>query len=208
MGTQNDLLVTRRSLLVRLKDLGDQRSWEDFFNTYFGLIYSVALKAGLADVEAQDVVQETIIAVAKKMPGFEYDPAKGKFKGWLLQITRRRIIDQFRRRMPAAQHQSHADSDGPRTATIERIPDEAALNLEAVWDEEWRKNLMQVALARVKQKVSASQYQIFDCYVHKQWTVEQVTSTLGVTANQVYLAKNRVTALLKDEVERLQKQQP
>src|ERR1700682_6240928 len=83
---QLDLIPTRRSLLSRLRDLGDQESWSDFFRSYWRLIYEVALKAGLTDAEAQEVVQETVISVAKQMPGFRYDAARGKFKGWLLQI--------------------------------------------------------------------------------------------------------------------------
>src|SRR5690242_9572783 len=90
-------LQTHWSLIERLKDWDDQTSWRDFFTTYRGLIYSVALKAGLTATEAQEVVQETVIAVAKKMPDFKCDRAAGSFKGFLLQITGRRITDQFRK---------------------------------------------------------------------------------------------------------------
>ena len=86
-------IPTRRSLLTRLKCWDDQESWRDFFSTYWKLIYSVALKSGLSETEAQDAVQETVISVAKKMPGFNYDPATGSFKSWLLLVTRRRIAD-------------------------------------------------------------------------------------------------------------------
>src|SRR6266404_4758915 len=96
-SAEYDSLPTRRSLLSRLRDLGDSDSWRTFFDTYWRLIYNLARKSGLSDTEAQDVVQETIIAVARKMPGFRYDPAKGSFKQWLLLITRRRIQDHFRR---------------------------------------------------------------------------------------------------------------
>ena len=91
-----DLIPTRSSLLSRLKNWDDQESWKDFFNTYWRLIYEVALKAGLSDAEAQEVVQETVILVAKKMQDFKYDPAVGSFKNWLLHTTRWRINDQFR----------------------------------------------------------------------------------------------------------------
>src|SRR5438034_9005105 len=97
-----DLIPTRRSLLSRLRDLGDQESWSDFFYSYWQLIYEVALKAGLGDAEAQEVVQETVISVGKQMPGFRYDPARGRFKGWLLQITRRRIADHVRKQSQAS----------------------------------------------------------------------------------------------------------
>ena len=92
-------LATRQSLLSRLKAWDDHESWRDFFDTYWRLIYGLAVKSGLTNTEAEDVVQETLLAVAKEMPDFKYDPARGSFKGWLLEITRRRIANQVRRRM-------------------------------------------------------------------------------------------------------------
>src|SRR5678816_1887940 len=90
-----DSLPTRSSLLSRLRNLDDNRSWRTFFDTYWRLIYNVARKSGLSDEDAQDVVQETVIAVARKMPAFRYDASKGSFKQWLLLITRRRICDHL-----------------------------------------------------------------------------------------------------------------
>jgi DNA-directed RNA polymerase specialized sigma24 family protein len=74
-----DSLPTRHSLLSRIRNLGDSRSWQTFFDTYWRLIYNVARKSGLSDDHAQDVLQETVIAVARKIPDFRYDPAKGSF---------------------------------------------------------------------------------------------------------------------------------
>src|SRR5262245_33568442 len=93
-----DSIRTRHSLLNRLKDWGDQASWQDFFDTYWQLLYSVATKAGLTDTEAQEVVQETVIAVAKNIRDFKTGAAHGSFSGWLMQLTRWRIADQFRKR--------------------------------------------------------------------------------------------------------------
>jgi len=81
---QDELIPTRASLLHRLKNWQDESSWQEFFNIYWKLIYGVARKAGMSDFEAQDVVQETLISVAKHMPTFEYDPSIGSFKTWLL----------------------------------------------------------------------------------------------------------------------------
>ena len=90
-----DWLPTRRSLL---KDWDDQESWQVFFDDYWKLIYSLAIKAGLNDAEAQDVVQETVLSVCRQMPDFKYDPGIGSFKSWLSLICRRRIADHFRKR--------------------------------------------------------------------------------------------------------------
>src|ERR1700739_5078541 len=94
------LATTRKSLVDRLVNWDDQRKWQEFFDTYWKLIYSAARKSGLTDAEAQEVVQETIITVAKNVGKLKYDPAVGSFKGWLLQITRWRIVYQFRKREP------------------------------------------------------------------------------------------------------------
>src|SRR5215212_11638195 len=92
-----DSLLTRRTLLSRLRNLDDQESWRTFFNLYWRLLYNVARKSGLDDLCAQEIVQDTVIAVARQMPEFRYDPAQGTFRQWLLRITRRRIIDHLRK---------------------------------------------------------------------------------------------------------------
>src|SRR5688572_14057001 len=92
---------TRRSLISRLRDLEDRDSWQDFFDTYWRLIYSVARKAGLNESEAEEVVQETTATVAKCIQEFRYDREVCSFKNWLLHKTRWRIIDQVRKRPPA-----------------------------------------------------------------------------------------------------------
>ena len=85
------LIPTRASLLKRLPNLEDQASWNEFFNIYWKLIYGVARKAGLTDVEAQDVVQETMVSVIKHILTFKMTGRSATFKAWLLNITRWRI---------------------------------------------------------------------------------------------------------------------
>lgn len=123
---QEKMLPTRRSLLDRLRNWEDQASWRDFFNTYWKFIYGVAIKSGLSDSEAEDVVQETVLSVAKKMPEFIYDPARCSFKGWLMHVTRLRILDQMRRRQPAFQQMPGGEADSQRTATVERVAETEA----------------------------------------------------------------------------------
>src|SRR5215472_17537912 len=106
MTARYNSIATRATLLARLENLQDQASWQEFFDIYWKLIYGVARQAGMSDVEAQDVVQETIISVARHMPTFKYDPAIGSFKGWLLNMTRWRIIGQLRKRGPPGVHLS------------------------------------------------------------------------------------------------------
>jgi RNA polymerase sigma-70 factor (ECF subfamily) len=195
-------LVTRRSLVDRLANRSDQRIWQEFFDTYWRLIYGVARKAGLSDAEAQDVVQETIITVSRKIDGLRYDPSIGSFKGWLLHMTRWRIVDQFRKRAPDMAGEDSSEEDR-RTAPIDRIADD--FDIETVWETEWRLHLVEAAMDRVRRKVDAKQFQIFDCYVVREWPAQKVAEHLRVNIAQVYLARHRVSALIRQEVERLEK---
>lgn len=204
MDAPEEFLPTRHSLLTRLKNWDDSDGWKRFFDTYWKLIYSAAIKSGLSDAEAQDVVQETVLSVAKKMNEFKYDPALGSFKGWLLTLTRWRIIDQVRKRSRHAQMGGSQAEDGAGTSPIDSLPDEQGIKLDAIWEAEWQKNLMDAALQRVKRKVGARQYQLFDLHVIKQWPVEDVIKTLGVTGNNVYQSKSRISALLRKEIELLE----
>jgi RNA polymerase sigma-70 factor (ECF subfamily) len=207
-----NLNQTRASLLNRLKDLDDQESWLDFFNTYSNLIYQVAFKSGLSDIEAQEVLQETMIRLAKKMPDFKYDPARS-FKGFLLHETGYRIKEQFRKRHAERQAPRRQLGETTRTATIDRLADPAGLVLEDVWNAEWEKNLFDRAIKKVKGqiregKANGRQYQLFDLYVIKQWPAQKVAETMGVKIGQVFLAKHRIAALIKKEIKSLEKLEP
>jgi RNA polymerase sigma factor (sigma-70 family) len=186
-----------------MKNWSDQSSWQEFFDIYWKLIYGVARKAGLSDGEAQDVVQETMLCVAKHMPAFKYDPALGSFKGWLLQLTRWRIVDQLRKRGPIAWHH-HSAGDTARTATIERLADENRPDWDAICEADWERTVLEAAMARVKCRLDPQKFQIFDFYVNREWPPDEVARTFNVSVNQVYLVKNRVTELLRAEVRRLE----
>jgi RNA polymerase sigma factor (sigma-70 family) len=204
-GGTDDLLPTRRSLLHRLKNWEDQTSWQAFFDTYWRLIYRVAIRSGLSESEAEEVVQETVLSVAKAMKNFDYDPARGSFKGWLLQLTGWRIANQFARRKAAARpplaFAGTGDSPGDQLGAV---PDSASLSaLERLWDDEWKQNLVAAALQRVRGRVNPKHLQIFDLCVQQQQSVREVCRFLGVGAAEVYLARHRVGRLLQQEIARL-----
>ncbi len=196
-------VATRQSLINRLKDWQDQESWREFFQTYWKLIYSVALKSGLTASEAEDVVQETVLSIAKTMPIYEYEREKCRFKTWLMRMTRMRIIDQFRKRGPDFPAGVSSETS-LRTGVIEKIADPAPPFLDKVWDEEWQKNLVDAAMERVKRKVKPQHYQIFYLGAVKEMKPAQVARTLGVNIAQVYLVKHRVAAVIRKEIQELE----
>src|SRR5262245_6546409 len=158
-----------------------------------------------------------MIAAAKKMPGFTYEPGKDSLKGWLLSVTRWKVADQFRKREKAALTPSHpmgegarragegASQDTPRTATIERVPDSGDVAYDAIWEGEWRENLLRAALDRVKQTVNPAHYEMYHLNVVQGLTPRETAAALGVSRAAVHLAKHRVGHSLRRELQRLQK---
>ena len=207
-----DSIPTRQSLLARLKDWGDQASWREFFDSYWRLIHATALKAGLTESEAEEVVQEVMIAAAKKMPGFTYDPGKDSLKGWLLAVTRWKVADQFRKRekvgqpcrLPGSGETPDLRSDSTsRTATVERAPDPKGIYLDVIWDSEWRENLLRAALDRVKRRVNPAHYEMYHLHVVRGLSARETARALSVSAAAVHLAKHRVGRLVMSELRRL-----
>lgn len=201
-----DSLQTRQTLLSRLRDLGDDESWRRFFDLYWRLLYNFARKSGLDDHAAREIVQDTVVSMARKMPEYYYDPAKGSFRQWLMRITRRRIVDHLRRQyreppkidlMPEALEEfpEHAD------AVVDK-----GREIEAAWDEEWAKATFDAALLFVRQTTNPRHFQVFDYCVLKEWPVSKVADTLGMNAAQVYLAKHRVAQAMKRAVRRIEEE--
>jgi len=199
-------IPTRYSLLSRLQNWDDQESWRSFFDTYWRLIYSVALKSGLTEAEAQDVVQETIICVAKGIQNFRRDRNLGSFKGWLRNLTRWRIADQLRKRQPNPPGEEPSSDGNPGLAQPTELTDRVDGGLEKVWEAEWQSKLMEAALERVRRRVKEEHYQMFDLNVVRQWPASKVARVLEVNIAQVYLAKHRILALMKREVRALERQ--
>jgi RNA polymerase sigma-70 factor (ECF subfamily) len=207
--TSDTFLPTRQSLLSRLRDVQDERGWQEFFDRYWRLIYNVARRAGLADAEAQDVVQNTFIYLSRKMPGFHYDPARGSFKSWLRVVTRSRI-GAFRRSEKASKilirDPSGAIPSADAPDPLDAIPDPSADALDEIWQREWEENLISAALRRVRAKVSSQQLLIFRLATLNELSLTQVARKLGISLARVYLARHRVGKLFQREVEQMRRE--
>lgn len=198
LDDESDSIATRASLLGRIKNWEDVDSWQDFTKTYWRLIHGVARQAGLSEEEARDVVQETLLGVAKNIHQFESSPDRGSFKNWLLNLTRWRIADCFRNRLPVRSQVPLSSEHTHDTATLERIPDPA--ELDAFWEAEWKKNIFETAFARLCRRVKPKQAQIFDLYAIRRWRAAKVARELGVSTIQVYLVTHRLAKLLKADI--------
>jgi RNA polymerase sigma factor (sigma-70 family) len=199
-------LPTRQTLLSRLKDRDDSDSWREFFETYSRLIYGVARRAGLDETEAQEVVQETLITVANKLPEFRYDPKKGSFKGWLRHTARWRIQDQLRKRQRDERlREATRTLAGVDDPSFSEKDDPA---FDRIWLKEWEEHLMKAAIARVKKQVDPREFQVFDFCTLKGWPAARVARELNLFRPRVYYLNKKVTRLLRREMVDLQSQTP
>src|SRR6266404_1111908 len=137
------MTTTRASLLLRIKDRSDADAWKDFQELYAPLLYRYARARGLSREDAEDVRDECMAAVARKIAAFEYDKAQGGFKNWLYCIASGKVIDSLRRR-----HQTHADS-----GQLAALPDPEPTPDEA-WDANWRKAHLLYCVEQVRSHVS------------------------------------------------------
>lgn len=203
-----DVHETRKSLLLRLKDHEDQEGWQEFFEVYWRLIYSFALKTGLSESESEEVVQDTMVSLAKEMPRFQYDRSKGSFRSFLLTVVRRRIVD--RHRQEARWHRvvsEKSPSESPSDQAFADGPDPHGPELDRLWALEWEGHLIQRALDRVRDKVTEKQYLIYEMLVLREVPIATVASNLQTSAMAVYLAKHRVGKLLRAELGRLKQEE-
>jgi RNA polymerase sigma factor (sigma-70 family) len=201
---EDEFIPTRATLIDRLKNWQDQASWQDFFDTYWKLIYGLARKFGLNEEDAQDVVQETLVSVASKMPNFKYDPELGSFKAWLRTLIRWRIADHVRKRGSSNTVPLQGDTETGEESFGKEIPDKSSQTMDQFYEQEWQKSVLDAAIAKVKRKMDPQKYQVFDFYVNKEWAPEKVATAFNISVDQVYLAKHRVTELIKAEAKRLE----
>lgn len=195
---------TRASLLERLKQPQADTAWEEFYALYWPVIVRYAQKMGLGEADARDVLQETMVTLMRLLPQFQYEPARGLFRNFLLTIVHRKTLAAFRRHQrrrevslesPAASGRALEDvlsSGGPSPVNPES---EAA----------WQASLLAEALHNIKLEVGRRTFEVFLRYVVEGQAAEEVAGAFGIQKNAVYQVRNRLLKRLQDEVLRLQR---
>jgi RNA polymerase sigma-70 factor (ECF subfamily) len=191
----SEIPPTRASLLVRLRDRGDEAAWTEFIDLYGALVYNYARKQGLQAADAADVGQEVLRAVAASIGRLEYDPRRGLFRNWLFTLVRRRLAD-----WRAAQHRlPYRSGDCATRHMLEQV--EAPPLAEAAWEAEWEERVFAWACAQVRKDVTDSTWQAFWKTAMEGQRTQSVAADLGLTASAVYVARHRVLSRLKELVQ-------
>lgn len=186
------MATTRKTLLARVRDSSDRDAWEQFFSLYAPLLECYARAMGLAPVDAEEVRDECLALVVRRMPSFEYERARGTFKAWLFRIAQGKVVDQLRR--PASQRAS--------TESLAKLADPADESDER-WESLWRREHLRHALEEARRSESAAWVRVFELLLLEDLTVADVQARTGLSARQVYKAKARVLKRVRETLRRL-----
>ncbi|MEM7391268.1 MAG: sigma-70 family RNA polymerase sigma factor [Verrucomicrobiota bacterium] len=190
------MVETRQTLIIRLRNPSAEADWEDFYQQYWRIIIRYAMKLGLAEDAAEDVLQETMMALLKTMPTFDYDPKKGRFLNFLLTITHRKAIGIMRKRS--------RESSVP----LDRAPlvtDETAASAFEQMEQRWQQSVWEEAWQRFRDDISIEKttIDVFQAYVINGDPPDQVAQRFKMKTNAVYRVKNRVVKRLQREARHL-----
>lgn len=186
--------LTRRSLLMRIRDAENQQAWEEFVEIYTPLIYSFSRHRGLQEADAADVAQEVMRAVARSIGAFDYQPDRGGFRSWLFTVTRNKLNNflEKRRLEPAAVG---------GTTVREIIEAQPCPEHDSGWDQEYHQRLFDWACSRIRSEFNESTWQAFWRTAVTEASGEEVAQALGLSVGAVYVAKSRVRARLRECIE-------
>lgn len=189
----NNAPVTRPSLLLRIRDLGNDHAWREFVEIYTPLLFAYCQRAGLQPTDAADVTQDVLRIIAAGAAEFEYDPARGRFRGWLLGVARNRLR-KFR-----DQCVRHPLAVSP--TTVERaLEPHALVDDESRWDREYHQRLFEWAAQQVRTEFEDRTWQAFWLTAVEDQSGREVAGALGLSVGAVYIARSRVLSRLKERV--------
>jgi RNA polymerase sigma-70 factor (ECF subfamily) len=202
--------VTNQTLLERIRDTTDDRSWSEFFALYEPLLTSYVRRwsldrgLGFSDSDVQEVVQDVFIKLYRSLPSFRLDHARGRFRTWLWRITINAMLD----RVPARKAFRRAQRRGDQAQAGRQRPklfDEGQVDLRAVAgpqgeeDAQWSLAYRQAILNRVLDEVrlqivgdNPNKWASFEGHALQGRAAAEVAAELGINANLVYQNTARV----------------
>ncbi|WP_422923931.1 RNA polymerase sigma factor [Singulisphaera sp. PoT] len=194
-----DVPTTRASLLVRLKSPRDERAWAEFVEIYEPLIHRLARAKGVQKADADDLAQDVFRAVAGAIERWDIDPARGSFRAWLSRIARNLIVNLL-----AAHGRQTASFGKGGTEMLELLEALPGVDADAAeFDLEYRRQVFAVASQRVREHFQETTWEAFWRAGVENRDVAEVAVELGLTPGALYVARSRVIARLRQEIERI-----
>lgn len=192
-----DPYLTRETLIKRVANPHDHHSWEEFISHYRGYIYTIVRNMNIAETDRDEVIQQTLIKLWKKLPELDRDRS-GRFRSWLSTVTKHCVID-FIRKQNQENRLLHKVSDNQEST---QAGNEVLSSIETVEESAWKHHITNMALQNIKSSFSGKAIEAFQLSLNGMET-PAIAKELGIQEASVYRLKTRVKALLIDEIQRL-----
>lgn len=197
----DDSPLTRASLLVQLRDGDNSDAWHEFLRLYGPVVYGFARKRGLQDADAADLMQDVLRSVSSAIGRLDYDRKQGTFRGWLFTITRNKVFNF----LSARRIRPQGSGDTTTNKLLDTHP--AAVDGADTWELEYQRRLAAIAMEQVKAEFQESTWRAFWLTAVEGQSAGDVAQQLKMSSGAVYVAKSRVLARLKQEVDTLRRQE-
>ena len=182
--------TTRSSLLDRVRDLDNASSWVEFDKLYRPLLMHYARGRGLGATDAEEIAQQCLEVIVRQISGFR---KRSSFRSWLRAIVANKVKKHFRERKKWSTAGADALADAVGT---EEAPD-------AAWDRQWELAHLAYCMEDLRSYFAEHTVRAFQLYVIHEVPVAVIASLLGMTPNQIYVAKSRVTRRIKERFSEL-----
>lgn len=196
------MITTSESLLGRLKALDRHDAWQEFYRLYWGAILRYARKLGLDEHGAQEVLQETMVALMRILPGFAYDRRKGRFRNFLLTIVHRKSLAALRRTRRERDTRAPWE-DGEDAQAVDEREENGGADIEA--RAAWREALVAEAVRelRADPALEGHTFAVFEAYVLEKKSAAEVAAEFSLKPNAVYQIKDRLLRRIERRVAQL-----
>ena len=188
---------TRSSVLRAVANTENEAAWQRLFDLYAGFVFSIARSKGLNDVDADDIVQVVFTDLARNLPTFQYDRAKGKFRSYLAGLVHWRVTDRLKAGKRDADLMSSLEEEAKSTTAA----------CDAAFEErEWQSAALEEALRRIKPDVRPEHYAAFVASTVEGQDTETVMRLYGLSRDNLYQIRKRLTVKLRETVEQVLKE--
>jgi RNA polymerase sigma-70 factor (ECF subfamily) len=186
--------TTRVSLLERVQSTADAEAWHRLVHLYQPLLRHWLSRSGLQPSDVDDLVQDVLTVVLRKLPEFCHDGRSGSFRSWLRAIVVYRLRDFWRARK--ARPMATGGSD--YLQTVEQLEDPDS-QLSRLWNAEHDQQVLRQLTAMIEAEFKPTTWQAFRSHVIEGIAADEVAHTLGLSINAVLIAKSRVLQRLREE---------
>ena len=190
---------TRQTLLLKLKNQRDDKAWNDFYETYYRYIRAILWNMNMKEYDANDILQSVMLKIWNKLPEFDYESSKGRFRNWISIVTANTAKNYMR-----SENRLYNCLNGDKSAWLDdykstTLPPE----IEEISSREWEKFVSKLAWENVSAGLSEKVKGAFELLLKGEST-KTIAQKLEINENTVIVYKNRVKNKMYLEIVRLQ----